>query len=151
MPPQVPSIPPADANSQRIQRKFIAKKSAPSHYTPTPPRSEQNRSSSPMSLDDQIKYIDKWGVNQLEACRECGESGLGTRCFVAERVSPRCGNCLRVGKQCHFSQTIDSDDDEDEDENVDLVIISPGAVGKNDHVTKRRKGDNNVESLQSFV
>ena len=104
-----------------------------------------------MSLDDQVKYIDKWGVNQFESCRECAESGLGTRCFVAERVSPRCGNCLRVGKQCHFSQTIDSDDDEDEDENVDMVMISPGAVAKDGHVAKRRKGDNNVESLQLLL
>jgi hypothetical protein len=99
-----------------------------------------------MSLDDQVKYIDKWGVNQLEACRECSNSGLGTRCFVAQRVSHRCGNCLRVGKQCHFPQIIESDDDPDEeDDNVDMVTISPEAIGKDDHVAPRQKANNNVE------
>src|SRR5271170_7179173 len=153
MPPEVQSLPPQNANSQRTQRKYIAKKSAPSHYAPTPPRTGQNRSTSPMSIVDQVKYIAKWGVKQVEACRECSESGRGTRCFVAERVSPRCGNCLQVGKQCHFSQTIDSDhDSEDEDDdNVNLVRISPEAVEKDDHFATQRKGNNKVESLQLLL
>lgn len=103
-----------------------------------------------MDIDDQLKYIDKWGVSQVDACRECAESGLGTRCFVAARVSPRCGNCLRVGKPCHFSQTIlDSDDDpeeqeDEEDEVIDVEIMTHKEMERKRHVTMQRRGNANV-------
>jgi len=147
MPPEVPLHCYTAANSQR---RHIAKKSAPSHYKGTPPRSRPNDAppslSSPMSLDDQLKYIDKWGVNQFEACRECIQSGLGTRCFVAARVSPRCGNCLRVGKQCHFSQTIDDsvDEEEEEDEVINVELNSHEGTGRDGRATTRQLRNHNV-------
>jgi hypothetical protein len=78
----------------------VAKKSAPSQYRP-PIRTERARSSSPLSLDDQLRYIEKWG-SKVESCKECKERGLGNRCFVAAKVGSKCGNCLRAGKKCHF-------------------------------------------------
>jgi hypothetical protein len=99
-----------------------------------------------MSLDDQLIYIERWGVNQFEACRECKDSGLANRCFMAERISPRCGNCLRVGKACHFAQTIDSEDDEatdnDESDNVQIIVIDDPV--HDNHTRKRRKGNTQV-------
>src|ERR1700737_5253383 len=95
---------------------MVAKKSAPSQYNPPPLlTASRDRSVSPMSLDDQLLYIEKWGVNQFKPCDECINSNLNKRCFVAPKVSRRCGNCLVSGKQCHFSRPgmVDSDEDEE--------------------------------------
>jgi hypothetical protein len=86
-----------------LQRKMVAKKSAPSQYKP-PLRTARARSSSPLTLDDQLLYIEKWG-SKVESCKECKERGLGNRCFVARKVSSKCGNCLHAGNKCHFLTT----------------------------------------------
>jgi hypothetical protein len=90
----------------------VAKKSAPSHYKP-PLRTPRARSSSPLSLDDQLLYIEKWG-SKVEPCKECKEAGLGNRCFVAKKVSSKCGNCIHAGKKCHFFTTEKNDGQNDD-------------------------------------
>src|SRR5271167_3623181 len=91
---------------------MVAKKSARSQYNPPPLRQSRRRSPSPMTIDDQLLYIERWGVNQFDGCIECKEVGLGTRCFVASKVSPHCGRCLQTGKECHFPEYVELSDDE---------------------------------------
>ena len=115
---------------------MVAKKSAPSQYNPL--RHTRPRSASPMTLDDQILFIERWGVNQLERCRECTQNGSSTHCLVASNVSPRCGNCLRAGRQCHFTETIDGDDN-----------LMP--IVQEDEVIIRRRGDSQVLAVATFA
>lgn len=117
---------------------MVAKKSAPSQYNPPSLRHTSRRSASPMTPDDQLLYIERWGVNQLEGCRECKANGLDTRCFVASKVGPRCGNCLRAGKECHFPETIDSSDDDLSDDSQIIAIV------QEDEVTIQKRGERRV-------
>src|SRR5208282_4448785 len=117
---------------------MVAKKSAPSRYNPPSLRHTSPRSASPMTLGDQLLYIQRWGVNQLEECRECRANGLGSLCFVASKVSPRCGNCLRAGKECHFPEIIDSSEDDRSDDSAPMAIV------QEDEVTIRKRADTQV-------
>lgn len=128
---------------------MVAKKSAPSHYTPYPPNRANilRRSSSPISLEDKLLYIERWGVNQYEACKECQDADMGVRCFVAAKVSPRCGNCLREGKQCHFLEIIDSSDDEHESQSSNRNEI---ATEDESQATMRHKDDLRVSSYEQL-
>jgi hypothetical protein len=122
---------------------MVAKKSAPSQYNPY--LRHTTRSASPMTLDDQLLYIQRWGVHQLECCRECRANGLGSRCFVASKVSPRCGNCLRAGKECHFPEIIDSSEDDSGDDNQPVAIV------QEDDVIIRKRGDPEVFTFVIFA
>src|SRR5580704_10034054 len=96
-----------------LTQRMIAKKSAPSRYNAPQKHTPRQpiRAESPMSLDEQLLYIERWGFNQFPGCKQCQESGLGTRCFVAQKISTSCGNCLHTGKQCHFPATASSEED----------------------------------------
>jgi hypothetical protein len=114
MPPTVLPLP-ATTNPQRT--RAIAKKTAPSHYSPPrPPRAD-----SPMSLDDQLLFIERWGVDQKEACTQCRAGRRGTRCVLAEKISPKCRNCLRAGKECRF-ESADADTEEEESELEEVIF-----------------------------
>lgn len=102
MPPEVSLL---ALNSNR-QRRMVARKSAASQYKP-PLRTPRTRSSSPLSLADQLTYIEKWGI-KVPACQECTETNLENRCFVAKKISPKCGNCLHAGKPCYFPTTAET-------------------------------------------
>lgn len=123
---------------------MVAKKSAPSQYNPRSLRNTSPRSSSPMTLDDQLLYIRRWGINQPEGCRECRANGLGSRCFVAAKVSPRCGNCLRAAKDCHFPETLDSSEEDTSSDNQPIPIVQ-------DEVIIRKRGDREVPTFIVFA
>jgi hypothetical protein len=125
MPPEVPS-----PFSKLIQkRRMVARKSAPSQYKP-PLRTPRARSSSPLSLADQLTYIEKWGV-KVPACQECTRTNLQNRCFVARKVSPECGNCLQAGKPCHFTTTTEAVKERGSEKLIQdtiIVLPNPGRV-----------------------
>lgn len=100
-----------------------------------------------MTLDDQLLYIERWGVNQFEGCKECKESGLGNRCFVALKVSERCGYCLRAGKECHFPETIEESDDEEDD----VVEVGRTAIVQEDEVVIRKRDHARVSTLKVLL
>jgi hypothetical protein len=93
-----------------------------------------------MSLDEKLLYIEKWGVNQFESCDECQKSNLATRCFVAARIGPECGNCLHAGKQCHFPTADMLDSSEEENTRESVIIV------QEDDVVIRRKRTHQVLS-----
>ena|SRR5438046_2446886 len=124
---------------------MVAKKSAPSQYNPFSLRHTRPRSASPMTLDDQILYIERSGVNQLERCRECTQNGSSTHCLVASNVSPRCGNCLRAERECHFPETVDSSEDNSNDDDKLMPIV------QEDEVIIRRRGNPPVLAVAIFA
>lgn len=119
---------------------MVAKKSAPSQYNPPPLRQSRRRSASPMTVDDQLLYIERWGVNQFDGCIECKEVGLGARCFVASKISPRCGHCLQTGKECHFPEYVELSDDEEND----VIEVNKKTIVQEDEVIVRQKDETAV-------
>jgi len=89
-----------------------------------------------MTLDDQLLYINKWGVNQAEGCQECQQAGLGARCFVAVKVSQHCGNCLKTKKRCSF--VVDEDDDAEEEMDEEDRHVRKVSIVEEEPVVIRR-------------
>jgi hypothetical protein len=116
---------------------MVAKKSAPSQYNPPPLRQSRRRSASPMTIDDQLLYIERWGVNQIDGCIECKDEGLGTRCFVASKISPQCGRCLQTGKECHFPKYVELSDEEESD----VVEVNKMTTVRENEVVVRQKDE----------
>ena len=113
-----PEVTPARPFFLTTKRRTVAKKSAPSRlFRPPKEQIPARRSESPQkSLEEKLSYIDRFGVNQFKGCIQCQESGFGNRCFLAQKISPKCGNCLLTAKECHF------DKEEEEEEDQEMVV-----------------------------
>jgi len=123
---------------------MIAKKSAPSRYNPSP----VHRSSSPISIEDQLVYIEKYGVAQRDGCKECRNERRENKCLVAAKISPRCGNCLRAGKECHFTLALDSEEDEGSTRGSVTIIQEDDVVIRKRPKLKVRPNDVRLLMLQ---